>query len=101
MSHVVIYRYRVNPDKVEDFVSAWSRLAEVNREGYGTLGSRLHKGDDGVYYAYSRWPTRDAFEASEDRPAQTAARALMASAIIERLPSLRMDITADFLETGA
>ncbi len=101
MSHVVIYRYRVNPDKAQDFVAAWSRLAEVNREHYGTLGSRLHQGDDGIYYAYSRWPTRAAFDASEERPAQTAARALMSSAITERLSAIHMDILADYLETGA
>ena len=98
MSHVVIHRYRVNPDKSDDFIAAWSRLAEVNREHSGTLGSRLHLADDGFYYAYSRWPTRAVFEASEERPAQTAARALMSSAIIERLPAIRMDITADVLE---
>lgn len=101
MSHVVIYRYRVNPDKSDDFVAAWSRLAEVNREHFSTLGSRLHVADDGLYYAYSRWPNREAFDAAQERPAQTAARALMSSAIIERLPPLRMDIRADFLEPGA
>ena len=99
--HVVIFRYRINPDKSEDFVSAWSRLAEVNRETFGTLGSRLHLADDGLYYAYSRWPERQTFEASQEKPAQTAARALMSSAITERLPPIRMDIKADFLEGGA
>lgn len=100
MSHAVIYRYRINPDKAADFVSAWSRLAEVNREHYGTLGARLHLADDGMYYGYSRWPSRQAFDAAEERPAPTAARALMASAIVERLPPIHMDIKADFLETG-
>lgn len=101
MSHVVVYRYRINPDKTADFVSAWSRLAQVNREHYGTLGSRLHLADDGLYYGYTRWPSRQSFDAAEERPAQTAARALMSSAIVERLPIIRMDIKADFLEDGS
>lgn len=100
MSHVVLHRYRINPDKVEDFIAAWSRLAEVNRENYGTLGSRLHQADDGLYYAYARWPSREAFDISEERPAQTPARALMANTITERLPLIRMEIKADFLEQG-
>lgn len=98
MTHVVISRFRVNPEKSEDFVSAWSRLSEVNREHFGTLGARLHLADDGLYYSYSHWPNRQTFEKSQESPAPTAARALMSSAIVERLPPTRMDILAGSLE---
>ncbi len=98
MTHVVLHRYRVNPDKAEDFVAAWSRLAEINQSHFGTRGARLHLADDGLHYAYSRWPNREAFDEAQKNPAQTAARALMSNAIIERLPLIRMEIKADLLE---
>ncbi|MGG6463674.1 antibiotic biosynthesis monooxygenase family protein [Solilutibacter silvestris] len=56
----VIYRARVHPDKEALYVSAWSKLTRLLRTERGALGSRLHKGNDGIWYAYAQWPSAEA-----------------------------------------
>ena len=53
----VLYRARVHPDKEATYVAAWSRLTSLLKMERGALGSRLHRGNDGLWYAYAQWPS--------------------------------------------
>lgn len=64
----VIYRSYVKPEFEEYYQKCWNRIATYFIEYRGALGSCLHKTDDGMWVAYSRWPdkaTRDASWSSE------------------------------------
>ena len=58
-SFVVLYRWRIKPGAEARFATAW---AEATRSllARGSLGSRLHAGDDGCWYGYAQWPELNA-----------------------------------------
>lgn len=92
----VIYRSRVHPDKEAQYVAAWSTLTRLLRER-GGLGSRLHRGNDGLWYAYAQWPTAQARAEAFAQTVDAAAQAAMADAIVESFPEIRLDPVEDQL----
>jgi quinol monooxygenase YgiN len=94
----VIYRWKVNPAKVDQFKLAWATLTHEIRNHAGGLGSRLHVSVDGTWYAYAQWPSRQAWQsASVTTEASETAHALLADAIEERLPEIELVPEADLL----
>ena len=51
----VIYRWRVKPEKEQQFIEAWTEITKYYLTTFGALGSRLHRGSDGIFYAYAQW----------------------------------------------
>jgi heme-degrading monooxygenase HmoA len=94
----VIYRWRLKPGTEDAFVQAWRRLTRAIRERRGGLGSRLHRGGDGLWVAYAQWPDRAAWEAASLRDsADPEAAAIMADAVAERLEPIAVEAVADLL----
>jgi len=101
---VVLYRWRLKPGSEETFVRAWSDRTKALLE-LGSLGSRLHRGDDGIWYSYARWPSAAvrtaAFETPLDEEGASRtqrARQEMSDAILEEFPDIVMFSIADFLK---
>lgn len=97
---VVLYRWRIHPGHEDSFVQAWSRISALLRQR-GSLGSRLHRCDDGLWYSYAQWPSaqvRD--EAFALGSADPAASERMQAAIAERLPEIVLTPVADYLVLG-
>jgi len=79
---VVIYRWTIREDKVEDFQEAWEKVTAAIKAERGGLGSRLHQDEDGDWVAYAQWPDRAAWEDScELGPVDEAASSVMTEAI--------------------
>lgn len=55
---IVLYRWRLRPGYEAQFRASWS-IVTRSLMGRGSLGSRLHEGDDGLWYAYAQWPSAD------------------------------------------
>jgi hypothetical protein len=93
----VLYRWRLRRGSEASFVDAWSRITASLRGHAGSLGSRLHRGSDGLWYGYAQWPddkTRQrAFAGSLD----PAAIEQMRTAVAETLPEVLLESVADFL----
>ena len=101
---VVLYRWRLKPGSEDNFVRAWSERTEALLLR-GSLGSRLHKGDDGIWYSYATWPSaeerRTAFEAplnEAEALRASKARAAMSEATLEEFPEIVLSAVADFLQ---
>lgn len=98
---VVLYRWRIADGQEEAFIAAWTAITRRLRETAGSRGSRLHRGDDGLWYAYAVWPdevTRARAFETADRDADDAwrqSREAMQDAVIERLPEVRLDLVSD------
>ena len=60
---VAVYRFVVHPGTESAFEAAWRALTDLIYRHQGSLGSRLHRGEDGVYVAYAQWPSREAWAA--------------------------------------
>ena len=60
---VVIYRGFLKPGTENEYKNAWKTVANYFISHRSAIGSSLHKSEDGMYLAYSKWPdkkTRDA-----------------------------------------
>jgi heme-degrading monooxygenase HmoA len=52
----VIYRWRIIAGKEAEFEAGWRAGTRAIAKEFGGWGSRLHKGEAGVYVAYAQWP---------------------------------------------
>ncbi len=94
----VIYRMRLHSGKERQFVEAWSTLTKRLRAERGGLGSRLHRGPEGVWYAYAQWPSAAAREqAFAQGPIDPEAEQSMREAVAEQLPEIALDPVEDLL----
>lgn len=95
---VAIYRWKIKSGKEELFKSAWAKMTKLILENCGSLGSRLHLGEDGIWYAYAQWPSKEAWERSSlEIPQALEARSQMKEAIEESLASSLLEVTDDYL----
>ena len=93
----VIYRWRIIPELERQFVENWSAVTRYYMENHGGLGSRLHRGKDGIWYAYAQWESAEVRKEAFKNIPQIPEREKMREAIIESLPEIPLDVEADFL----
>ena len=96
---VVLYRWKLHAGSEAAFVAAWSHVSELLLSQHGSLGSRLHRGSDGLWYSYAQWPTAEArSKAFSAGPTDAAAIESMRNAIAETLPELILESYVDLLK---
>lgn len=94
---VFLYRWRIKPEKESQFIEAWSEITAYYRENFDSLGSRLHRGDDGIFYAYAQWESAGKREKAFENAPKTEAGTKMREAIEESFPEVRLEILSDYL----
>ncbi len=94
---IVVYRWRIKPELERQFVENWSAVTKYYMENHNSLGSRLHRGADGVWYAYATWKSAHAREKAYENVPDLPQGEKMREAIIERLPEIKLEVEADFL----
>jgi len=105
----VIYRAYIRAGKEEDYQNAWEIVAHYFVKHRGAVGSCLHRANDGLWIAYSRWPdqkTRDASWPGENAPSnelppevRNAIRTIQECMDSERkLPDICMELVNDLLQ---
>jgi quinol monooxygenase YgiN len=52
----VVYQWKVKPGKENMFRQTWREITEAIFAQHGSLGSRLHRAEDGSFVAYAQWP---------------------------------------------
>jgi len=94
----VLYRWRLHEGTEAAFANAWSRVSERLLSERGSLGSRLHRGPDGMWYSYAQWPSAQARDrAFALGPVDPEAARQMAECIAETLPELVLEPVSDFM----
>jgi len=94
---VVLYRWRLHPGSEASFIAAWSRITESLRTHAGSQGSRLHRGNDGLWYGYAQWPDDATRQRAFAQPLDPEASAQLRAAIAESLPEVLLAPVSDFL----
>ena len=94
---VVLYRWRLHPGLEESFIEAWSRVTLLLRTHRSSLGSRLHRGSDGLWYGYAQWPSSEVRELAFAQPVDPAASAQMRAVVAESFPELVLEPVSDYL----
>ena len=94
----VIYRWRIKPELEDQFIESWSEITKILISDCGGKGSRLHRGEDGLFYAYAQWNSdEDRQKAFQNFPKTTASEK-MREAITESFSEIKLDEIADFLQ---
>ncbi len=94
---VVLYRWRVDSSKEELFLENWRTITQHYTEACGGLGSRLHRGSDGIFYGYAQWPDSETKERAVLDVRMELARLHMKDAVTETFPEIHMHPVADHL----
>jgi quinol monooxygenase YgiN len=95
-----LYHWKIDPSKEAQFERAWAYVTEQFRAHAGSLGSRLHRGNDGSWYGYAQWPSAEARrDARIDDPEFTEALRLMRDAAVETWPEVELTLVRDLLIT--
>lgn len=92
-----LYRWRIKPGKEFQFTQAWTLGTEALREHCGSFGSRLHCGNDGLWYGYAMWPSMEARERGYAAGLVPDNYELMQDAVEELLPEIMLDPVIDRL----
>ena len=94
---VVLYRWRLHREHEASFIDAWSQVTRTLRTHAGSLGSRLHRGSDGLWYGYAQWPSDEMRRRAFGEWIDQDAGAQMRAAIAESLPEVILETMADYL----
>ncbi|MFC3285893.1 antibiotic biosynthesis monooxygenase family protein [Litchfieldella rifensis] len=62
----IILEFDVIPGKEEAFREAWEETTKYIHTNFGSLGSRLHRAEDGKFIAYAQWPDHETYEKEHD-----------------------------------
>ena len=100
---VAAYWWKVHPGKEKQFRAAWRRGTKLIREKYGSLGSRLHRDDEGRFIGVAEWPDRETWQRAFDAKMvydDPETRAAFVDAISDWAedPLLLMEVTDDLLD---
>ena len=94
---VVLYRWGLRPGSEASFIEAWSRVTELLRSRAGSLGSRLHRGNDDIWYGDAQWPSDATRQRAFAQPLDPVASAQMRAAVAESLPEILLEPVSDYL----
>jgi hypothetical protein len=94
---MVLYRWRLKPGSESQFVLDWSSVTRTLRDERHSAGSRLHRGDDGLWYGYAQWPDVETLNGAFTMPLAGPEAARMRDAIVEDFAPVRLTPLADFL----
>jgi len=93
---VAIYRFRVRPGLESRYAADWQAATDIAIKEYGSAGSALCQEPDGTFVAIARWRCREDRQRFFNRAdADPEARARQAEAIVERFPTLELDVIDD------
>ncbi len=95
-----VYRWRLKENSEDRFTEGWRRRTKEIYRKCGSLGSRLHKAEDGTWVGIALWTDKETWEAISSVPVDdTEAVEMMRDSIEESLPSMLMEVTEDLWQT--
>ena len=94
---IVLYRWRIIPANEKQFIEGWAEVTAYFQENWDSLGSRLHRGNDGLFYAYAQWKSEKDRENAFENAIKLEGSAKMTEAIEERFEPIILEKLSDFL----
>lgn len=99
---IALYRWKIKEGQEKNFLEGWHRRTQEIYQRCGSLGSRLHQAEGGMWVAYAQWPDRRTYDAAQSIPAIDAeARAMLRESIEESYPDIYMNVIDDLLREEA
>lgn len=63
---IVMFEFVVKDGFEEQFISSWSKTTQGIYLFKGSLGSRLHRDNNGAFIAYAQWPDEETYRKAYD-----------------------------------
>jgi len=96
---IVLYRWRLKQGMEQQFIENWSAVTQHYLQHSGSLGSRLHRGSDGLYYGYAQWPNSLARENASLDVRLELTWLHMREAVEESFPEVILETVEDHLRS--
>ena len=98
--YCVLYKFTVKPDHEDQFRQHWLAVTQWYYRHAGSLGSRLHRTNQGEYIGYAQWTSREQWESQRDRSdaALQRHRQAMRECCAEIEVLYELDVTDDWLQ---
>lgn len=93
----VLYRWRVDPVKEGQFIENWDAITGHFVENCHSLGSRLHRGADCLFYGYAQWPDQETLDNAFADFRIEMARLQLREAVTEAFAEVRFEVVQDHL----
>ncbi|HQU85863.1 MAG TPA: hypothetical protein PKY59_22185 [Pyrinomonadaceae bacterium] len=94
---IFLYRWRIKNGFEDQFIKAWAEVTEFILKNYDSLGSRLHRGENGIFYGYAQWKSVEQRENAFSQMPEMEANRRMKEAIEESFPVEVLNPISDFL----
>ncbi len=95
---IALYEFKVKPGLEAQFEKNWHLGTVAIREHRGSLGSRLHKAQDGTYIAYAQWPNEEIYNEKTALPIEGSNALQLMKEACETVKVLKlMEVTDDLL----
>lgn len=56
---IILYRWKIKFENEKKFIEGWTEVTDYFLKNCNSLGSRLHRGNDGIFYAYAQWKSAE------------------------------------------
>lgn len=91
----ILLEFEVKKGFEDKFLKAWDETTEIIYRNFGSLGSRLHCEEEGLYVAYAQWPSIEVYESEqhwsdEDLSVREAMRAALVGANRDQYADFRL-----------
>jgi heme-degrading monooxygenase HmoA len=96
---VAVYRWKLKEGQEQKFREGWRRRTVELYRKCGSLGSRLHRAEDGTWVGYAQWPDRRRWEAARQvAVTDTEASDMMKESVEASYPEMLLEVTDDLIE---
>jgi quinol monooxygenase YgiN len=96
---IALYEFKVKTGFEKQFEENWAIVTEFIYTTRGSLGSRLHRDQDGTYVAYAQWPSEEQYNVEIPLPtAGLTARSLMKDACESQTVLKLMSVATDLFK---
>lgn len=96
---VAMYRWKLREGQEEKFREGWRRRTEEIYRACGSLGSRLHRAEDGTWVAYAQWPDKRDWEAARQvAVTDTEAPLMMKESVEVSYPQMLLEVSDDLFK---
>ena len=95
---IALYRWKLKTGQEKRFQEGWRRITEKIYRKNGSLGSRLHKAEDGTWVAYAQWTNKETWESRSNALTDLEALAMFRESIEISQPEIYMEVVDDLFQ---
>jgi heme-degrading monooxygenase HmoA len=94
----VLYRWKLKAGGEVVFREGWREMTESIYQARGSMGSRLHRAEDGTWLGYAQWPSEETWRKSQEAGSANEAAGRKMSRGATLLSTERLSVVDDLIK---